>query len=163
MYPVEPLAGVAGPFFSACSVHFQGLQYPTKQTISFWKTFKDNLLQRLSPPLITLHSQKVPIHNQDVYCFEWISFPSVLFLLAMESSWEGFDSSVMNLKAVLKTLLQLLFRQPNKLDSAGICHRERQLSPYLAVCWESHYNFGGWDLSGQKWPLVQKLCEVIMP
>lgn len=115
-----------------------------------------------SPPPVTLHSQKVPIHNQDVYCFEQISFPSVLFLLAMESSWEGFDSSAMNLKAVLKTPLQLLFRQPSKLDSVSVCHTERRLSPHLALCWESHNHFGGWDLSGQEWPLVQKLCKVIM-
>lgn len=96
-----------------------------------------------SPPPVTLHSQKVPIHNQDVYCFEQISFPSVLFLLAMESSWEGFDSSAMNLKAVLKTPLQLLFRQPSKLDSVSVCHTERRLSPHLALCWESHNHFGG--------------------
>lgn len=98
---------------------------------------------------VTPHSQKVPIHNQDVYCFEWVIFPSALFLLATESSWEAFDGSVMNLKVVLKTFLQLLFHQPNRLDSAGICHRERRLSPHLALSWESHSNFRGWALRGQ--------------
>lgn len=141
---------MVGPSFSACLACSWGLQCLMKQSILFQKIFKDNLLQRSAPPPVTLHSQKVPIHNQDVYGFEWVSFPSALFLLATESSWEAFDGSVMNPKAVLKTLLQLLFRQPNQLDSAGICHSERRWSPHLAVSWESHSNFGGWALRGQK-------------
>lgn len=77
-----------------------------------------------SPCLTIFHSQKVLIHNQNVYCFEQITFPSVPFLQAMENSWEGFNISIMSLKAVLKTLFKCLFRWLNKLDSFSICYRE---------------------------------------
>lgn len=115
-----------------------------------------------SPFLTILHSQKVLIHNQNVYCFEQTTFPSAPFLLAMENSWEGFNISVTNLKAVLKTPFKCLFHWLNKLDSFSICQRERSFSTHLALWWESYNNFGMWALRGQEWPLVKKLCKVIL-
>lgn len=159
MHPAEPFGWYGGTFL--LSLFSLLLRSPTLHETKY---LIPDLQGQPAPATSSssLHSQKVPVHNQDVYCFEWVSFPSALFLLATESSWEAFDGPVMNLKVVLKTLLQLLFCQPNRLDSAGICHRERLLSPHLAVSWESHSNFGGWALRGQKWPLVQKLCKEVI-
>lgn len=75
-----------------------------------------------------------------------------LFLLfhshpAMENSWGGFDISVMNLKAALKTLFKCFFPRRNKPDSFSICHRERWFSIHLALWEESCNNFGMWDRS----------------
>lgn len=80
------------------------------------------------PPCLTiLHSQKVLIHNRNVYCFEQTTFPSVLFLLAMENSWEVFNISVMNLKAVLKTLFESLFRWLNLIRLVFVTERDHFL------------------------------------
>lgn len=110
------------------------LTCPGKQTVLFRKVSKDSLSQHtLSPCLTILHSQKVLIHNRNVYCAERTTFPSVPFSPAMENSWGGFDISVMNLKAALKTLFKCSFPRRNKPDSFSICHRERWFSIHLAL------------------------------
>lgn len=118
--------------FSAHSFYSPRSNSPRKQTLIL-EGLQGQPVSATISPLTTRNSQKVSIHNQDVYCSERISFPSVPLSLAMQSIWEVFASSARNWKTVLKTLLQFFFHQPNKLDSAGICHWERQLSPHLFV------------------------------